>query len=125
PASSACNSTSSLTWGGFRQSVPRATTSPCCSPGTSTRTQKRPPAKASKCVARQRHSAAGPRLDLPAKRSRADQLTLGKEARGGDLRLGECRVLAGLVAKPCRDGRHLQPHPAERDQSHQLHIGIG
>src|SRR4051812_13207926 len=72
------------------------------------------------------HQRFGPRLDLPAERGRKGELALSVEAAGGELRFIERAALLGAVVhEPFGRGPgHLEPHPTEADEAHQVHVGV-
>ncbi len=78
-----------------------------------------------KAFHRHRHQRLSTTLDFATRGTRLRQYAFGIESRRHQLGFVECPI--ALSGGDCCGGSpdHLEPHPAERDHAHALHIGIG
>ena len=73
---------------------------------------------------RERHHRLRPRFQLATQRGGVGQETLGKIARGGQLGLVERAILRIVLQLRARDLGHPQPHVAEADDAHDVHVVV-
>src|SRR5690348_2939244 len=71
------------------------------------------------------HQALRARLDLPAESGRQRKLPLCIEARRRQLCLVELAIGTAVLERGLRRCGHPEPHPAEADEAHQVHVGVG